>query len=418
MPDVAAGRRVIVIGAGIVGVLCALRLRHDGFSVALIDPAPPGSGASSGNAGCLSPSSIVPLAGPGVWKAASRSLLGCDGPLALRLAYLPRAAPFLLRFARAGRPKARLRAAAALHALIKGATERWRTLAAAIGAGDLVRTEGSLVVYRDAASWRADAGSRALRSAFGVRFETLDGAGLQTIDPNLVAGLQAGLYFPDNGAVLDPKAFVGVAVAAFVGAGGELLARRATGFVIDAGRLCAVETNAGPMACDAAVLAAGAHSAALARALGHRLPLESERGYHLMLPAGGGPRLPTVDATRKIVATPMREGVRVSGIVEFAGLAAAPDWRRASSLAMPAASLFPGLAGAEPKSRWMGHRPSLPDSLPIIDRARASPDAILAFGHGHLGVTAAPMTAELVAALVADRPPAIDLSPYSARRFG
>ncbi|MFI4948019.1 MAG: NAD(P)/FAD-dependent oxidoreductase, partial [Alphaproteobacteria bacterium] len=201
----------------------------------------------------------------------------------------------------------------------------------------------------------------------------------------------------------------------------ELVAARALGFRLDGRRLVAIRTDAGELAADAAVVCAGAHSRSLAAALGDRVPLETERGYHLMIrDPEVMPHIPTADADGKFVATPMALGLRFAGTVELAGLAAPPDWRRARILLAQGRKMLPGLAASHPDERlsmWMGHRPSLPDSLPVIGPSRASPDVIYAFGHGHVGMTAAPMTGKIVADLVAGRAPPIDIAPFAAGRF-
>jgi D-amino-acid dehydrogenase len=182
-----------------------------------------------------------------------------------------------------------------------------------------------------------------------------------------------------------------------------------------------VQTSEGEVAADAAVIAAGAHSRPLAATVGDRVPLETERGYHLMLrDPPVMPRVPTTDADGKFVATPMAGGIRFAGTVELAGLQAAPDWRRARVLLTQGAKLYPGLGDAFAESRisvWMGHRPSLPDSLPVIGRSKHSPDVLHAFGHGHVGMTGGPYTGRIIADLVAGRPAPIDLTPFRPDRF-
>jgi len=195
----------------------------------------------------------------------------------------------------------------------------------------------------------------------------------------------------------------------------------AQGFRLEGRRLTAIATDTGELPADAAVVCAGAFSKPLAAALGDKVPLETERGYHLMIrDPEAMPRIPTADADGKFVATPMELGLRFAGTVELAGLAAPPDWRRAHILLEQGRRMLPGLAAAHPEERisvWMGHRPSLPDSLPVLGPSRATPDVIYAFGHGHVGMTAAPMTGKIIADLVAGRPPSIDIAPFAAGRF-
>src|SRR5262249_19493297 len=203
---------------------------------------------------------------------------------------------------------------------------------------------------------------------------------------------------------------------AFCRRGGRIERTRALGFEFDGARLTGVRTENGTMSAGAAVVAAGIWSKPLAESLGDAIPLETERGYHLMIrDPETAPRIPVAEAEGKFVATPMELGLRLAGTVELAGLAAPPNWERATVLLRPARRMFPALAETFPEerlSRWMGHRPSLPDSLPVIGPSRRSPDVVYAFGHGHIGMASAPMTGKVVAELVSGAPPSIDVTPF------
>jgi glycine/D-amino acid oxidase-like deaminating enzyme len=226
----------------------------------------------------------------------------------------------------------------------------------------------------------------------------------------------------ENGHTSNPLALVQRLVEHFLRSGGELKHTRAHGFRLDGQRLAAIETDSGDLAADAAVVCAGAYSKPLAAALGDKVPLETERGYHLMIrDPEVMPRIPTADADGKFVATPMDTGLRFAGTVELAGLDAPPDWRRSQILLTQGRKMLPGLAADHAEERvsvWMGHRPAMPDSLPVIGPSQASPDVIYAFGHGHVGMTAAPMTGRIVADLLSGRPAPIDIAPFAASRFG
>jgi D-amino-acid dehydrogenase len=245
---------------------------------------------------------------------------------------------------------------------------------------------------------------------------------LRQLEPALSREYVHGLLVRENGHTSNPFALVSALVAHFRQQGGEIVRARALGFRLDGRRLVAIRTDSGELPADAAIICAGAHSKPLAAALGDRVPLETERGYHLMLrDPEAMPRIPTADADGKFVATPMDTGLRFAGTVELAGLDAPPDWRRARILLEQGRRMLPGLAAGHAEERisiWMGHRPSLPDSLPMLGPSRASPDVIYAFGHGHIGMTAAPMTGKVVADLVAGRPASIDVAPFAPGRFG
>lgn len=432
-PDPTADSKghVVVIGAGAVGVACALEALRAGRPVTLLDPQTPGGpqAASYGNAGWLSSHSIIPPAGPGVWKQIPGYLLDPRGPLALRWPYLPRALPWLWRYVRSGRTPARVaRAAHALRALLRDAPALHAELARQAGAGHLIEQRGLLHVYPARADFEADALGWQLRRQEGVAFDTLDAQALRAQEPDLCARYQFGVRVPEAGHCRHPGAYVSALAAHAQAQGARLATARATGLRLQGGRLLAVETDQGDIACQAAVLAAGAWSAGLAAQAGDRVCLDAERGYHVMLDvqagpgqaAPVGPRTPTMVMDRKLIVHQMAHGLRVAGQVEIAGLEAAPDWRRADILREHVFDLFPALPRAALELgavAWMGRRPSTPDGLPCIGRAAACRDVIHAYGHGHVGLGASARTARVVAQLLAGQAPEIDLAPFSPQRW-
>ncbi len=413
---------VVVIGAGIVGLACATYLQRDGRQVVIVDPAGPGEGASYGNAGGLNGSSIVPVAMPGVLAKVPHWLLDPEGPLSIRLNYLPRLLPWLYRFVRAGRPELVRAQARALRSLLAPTVDMHRELAASVGAGDLIQRSGLLVVYRGEAGFAADAQAMRLRADNGVKIEELSRDELRQIEPALSPIYTRARFISENGYVRNPLRLSRSLADFLIANGGEIRRERAEGFAFADGKVEAVLTSTGRIPAAAVVLAAGAHAKPLAARLGEKVPLDTERGYHAMIKSPEvAPRLPIMDAEAKFVATPMEEGLRMAGTVEFAGLEAPPDWRRARVLLRHGQAMFPGLPRAIPEDRiavWMGFRPSMPDSLPVIGPTRRYPNAFLAFGHGHVGLIGAPMTGRTIVDLLAGRPPAIDLAPFSAARFG
>jgi D-amino-acid dehydrogenase len=413
--------QVVVIGAGIVGLCCAIYLQRDGRKVVVLDPGGPGEGASYGNAGGLNGSSIVPVAMPGVLAKVPHWLLDPEGPLSIRLRYLPQLLPWLYRFVRAGRPELVRQQARALRGLLAPTVDMHRELAASVGAADLIQRSGLLIVYRSDASFAADAEANRLRADNGVKIDELNQDELRQIEPTLSPAYTRARFISENGYVRNPLRLSRALAETLVANGGEIRRERAEGFAFADGKVEAVLTSTGPIPAAAVVLAAGAHSKPLAAQLGETVPLDTERGYHAMIKAPEvAPRLPIMDAEAKFVATPMEQGLRMAGTVEFAGLEAPPDWRRARVLLRHGQSMFPGLPRSVAEDRvalWMGFRPSMPDSLPVIGPTRRYPNAFLAFGHGHVGLIGAPMTGRAIADLVAGRPPAIDLAPFGAARF-
>jgi D-amino-acid dehydrogenase len=414
-------RRIGVIGAGMVGVCAALWLQRDGHRVFLVEPGNPGEGASFGNAGCFNGSSVTPMAMPGVIKNVPRWLMDPLGPLALRWSYLPSILPYLVRFVRSATPEKVRAQAKAMRPLVGPTVPLVRELAKMAGADDIVHQRGHLYVYRSAESLAKDGFAWALRRENGVEIDEFDADELRQLEPTLSRDYVRGILVRENGHTSNPLGLVTKLFEQFRRQGGEIVTARALGFRLDGRRLAAIATDQGDLAADAAVVCAGAYSKPLAAALGDRVPLETERGYHLMIrDPEVMPRIPTADADGKFVATPMDTGLRFAGTVELAGLDAPADWRRAQILLAQGRKMLPGLAAEHAEERisvWMGHRPAMPDSLPAIGPSHASPDVIYAFGHGHVGMTAAPMTGKVVADLIAGRPASIDIAPFAAARF-
>src|SRR5271168_3307684 len=358
MPPIGA-RRVGVIGAGMVGVCAASWLQRDGHSVFLIERDEPGHGASFGNAGCFNGSSVTPVAMPGVVWNVPGWLFDPLAPLALRWSYLPALAPWLLRFIRAGTPEKARAAARALRPLVGPTLEALQPLVSAAGAEDLVHRLGHLYVYRSAESLGKDHLAWELRRENGVEIDEFDADELRQLEPTLSRDYVHGILVRENGHTSNPLVLVQRLLDHFLRSGGELEHARALGFRLDGSRLAAIRTDQGELAADAAIVCAGAWSKPLAKALGDHIPLETERGYHLMIRDPEiMPRIPTADADGKFVATPMETGLRLAGTVELAGLAAPPDWRRARILLEQGRKMLPGLAphhSDERISLWMGH---------------------------------------------------------------
>jgi D-amino-acid dehydrogenase len=411
------GQRVVVIGAGVVGLACASHLQMQGHDVTLVDPLPPGEYCSFGNAGCFSRCSCVPLGLPGTWKHVPGWLLDPAGPLFIPLRYGLAIAPWLWQFQRAS-ARARVdRIADALHALLTVTLDKWRPLAARAGVPELVVQQGYAFAYESAAAFAADAPGREIRRAHGVRIEVLTGPDITAFDAALSSRLTHLVLLPEQGHCPNPLRLSRALAHRLRAGGARFVERRASGFDLVDGRVVRVRTEGDALAADAVVVAAGAHSRELSSQLGGDVPLETERGYHVMVAAPTAvPRIPVASGEGKYFVTPMEGGLRIAGTVELAGLRAPPDYRRADALLAKAQRLLPGLEPGQ-HERWMGHRPSLPDSMPVIGRAPRASNAYLAFGHGHVGLTAAAPTGEIVADLVAGRTPFMNVAPFAAERF-
>jgi len=408
---------VTVIGAGVVGCCCALHLLRDGWKVTIVDPEAPGTQTSYGNAGAISPQSINPMAGPGVLKQIPGWLADPLGPLALRWGYLPKALPWLLKFVAAGTPariKAQSDALADLHRPVIDAHEELAELARV---RDLIHRQGALTVYETDANFAADAAGRQRMRDKGHVIEELGPEEIAQLEPGLAPIFKHATWAPNSGHTVNPGRLTEAYGATARSMGAEIVAARVVGidWKADGGGMLSTDRGARPF--DRIVVAAGAWSARLSRMLGDPFPLESERGYHMMLPKPGfTTRRPVSFNERRFMTTTMEKGLRLAGTVEFAGLEAPPTWGRADKLLRHAAEVFRevDVAGAE---RWMGQRPATPDSLPVISASPKRKGVYYAFGHGHLGLTAGAITGRHIASLVAGRTPDIDLKPFRIDRF-
>lgn len=415
-------RHIVVIGAGIIGSCTAHALLDQGHRVTLLEPLTPGGtqAASYGNGAFISPASIIPMSVPGLWRNVPGYLCDPLGPLTIRWQHLARLTPWLIRFVLAGRTKTKLRRTAAiLSSLLHDAPSRHSALAAQIGQEDLIRHQGLLYAYPDRASFDRDALSWAVRRENGLSWQEIEGADLRSFEPALSPHYSFGIHVKSGAHCMDPGGWTNALAQAAQVRGAQLHQAQATGFRREGQDLRAVLTTKGEIPCDAAVVAAGIHSGPLAAALGDKIPMTSERGYHVELPgATGGPSTPTLPSDGKMGNTPLSAGLRASGQVELASVSAAPDWRRAEVLLNNLKKAWPALQYDPARlRRWMGHRPSPADGLPVIGPAKTCPSVIYAFGHGHTGLAAGPMTGALVAALVTRSAPPIDPSPFSSERF-
>lgn len=407
--------RVAVVGAGIVGVCCALHLQRAGHETTLIDPRAPGTATSFGNAGGIVTGSVVPNSTPGLRREIPRMLFDRDSPVRLRWSYLPRLAPWLLRFLREGSDARVRQIARALQPLVSRAYEAHREMIALTGGDGIVRPVGWLKVYETEAGFAATAYDREIMAANNVRFDVLNPDEIHQLEPALARRFVKGLLQPDSAFVSAPYRLTQAYVAHFVRLGGTILPDRVRG-VRPTDRGVELDCERGFLIFDRVVIAAGAWSKELAGQLGDHVLLETERGYHLNIDAPTELRRPVVFGEKGFVLAPMQDGVRLTSGVELAGLDAPPDFSRIRRLLPHAQQMLPGLSDKVTR-QWMGYRPSTPDSLPVIGASPQTSRVFYAFGHQHLGLTLSAITGRLVTALVDGVAPEVDLTPYRVGRF-
>lgn len=408
---------VIVVGAGVVGLSAALALQARGRTVTVLDREGPAAGASAGNAGAFAFTDILPLASPGILRKAPKWLLDPLGPLSVPPAYALRIAPWMYRFWRACAPSrvaASTRAQTALMDLSKAELEPFL---AAAGLLPMLRKEGNLQVYETEAEFRASLPGWQARADHGIDFRHMDPEEMAEVQPGLSPRFIRGTFTPGWFSITDPRDYTLALAERLRAQGGELTRGEVVAIAPDGAGVTLTLAGGQTRRAAQIVLAAGAHSHLLARDLGERIPLETERGYNTTLPGDAFDlRTQVTFGGHGFVITRLASGIRVGGAVELGGLDLPPNFRRSEAMLKKAQSFLPGLRPTG-GVQWMGFRPSLPDSLPAIGKARASSRVVYAFGHGHLGLTQSAGTARLVADLVTGTAPAIDMTPFSPQRF-
>jgi glycine/D-amino acid oxidase-like deaminating enzyme len=409
--------KTIIIGAGVIGAATALALQEDGHTVSLIDRDAPCSGASFGNAGAIVNGSCAPTAMPGVMFDAVRMMLRTDSPVSIRPAYMHRILPWLLRFVLQSRTSNVDRNARHLYALTRYAGASWRRLTGRTELSSLIRETGWLKVYESEETFAATAYARALLDKMGSRYDVLNAAEILELEPELAPIYKRGIYQRGSMSIINPGRLVSAMVELFTRRGG-VYQQFAVDRIITRENGIQLEGQSGQLVADKVVVAAGAWSRTLAMQLGDNIPLETERGYHLMLPESTRVLLkrPVVNEESSFVLSPMETGLRMTAQVEFAGLDIAADYSRIRSLLPRAKRMLPKMDIQE-ESVWMGFRPSLPDSLPVLGYSSKSREVLYAFGHQHLGMTLGAISGEIIADLFANRTPRVDISPYRPDRF-
>lgn len=408
---------VVVIGAGIIGISIALELQKAGLKVKVIDRKGVAGEASAANAGAYAFADIVPLATPGIMGKAPKWLLDPLGPLSIPPAYALKIVPWMARFWRASwrdRFHGALGAQAQLNALSQEALERQII---DVDGEQLMQRKGQLQLFEGERDFRASLDVWELRRQHGLAFDFLK-------SPQAIADIQPGLhprfthagFTPDWINTVDPRSWTKHLAGSFQSRGGvieqyEIQALEQS----DAG--ITLKTTSSEMRVGHVIVAAGAWSHHLAQTLSDHFPLETERGYNTTLPAGAFDlRTHLTFGAHGFVVSPINGGVRVGGAVELGGLDLPPNFQRANVMLQKAKQFLPNLK-TEGGERWMGFRPSMPDSLPVIGRSPRAAGVFYAFGHGHLGLTQSAATAELVSGMVAGTAPSLPIAPYAPSRF-
>ena len=408
---------IVVIGAGVVGLSAAIAAQARGLSVTVLDREGPAAGASAGNAGAFAFTDILPLASPGILKKAPKWLLDPLGPLSVPPSYALRIAPWMFRFWRACSASRVAHSTAAQTALMDLSRAELEPFLGETGTVAMLRKDGNLQVYESKDELDASLPGWEARARHGIEFRHMDAAEMAEIQPGLAARFTHGTFTPGWYSIADPKLYTLALADHFRARGGIIERAEVSGLTPVEGGVEIATIDGRTRRVAHVVLAAGAFSHRIARTLGESIPLETERGYNTTLPPDAFDlRMQVTFGGHGFVVTRLSTGIRVGGAVELGGLELPPNFRRSQAMLEKARQFLPGLK-PEGGVQWMGFRPSLPDSLPAIGRARATERVVYAFGHGHLGLTQSAGTARLIAELLTDRKTAIDISAFSPQRF-
>ncbi|HWA39242.1 MAG TPA: FAD-dependent oxidoreductase [Burkholderiales bacterium] len=413
-------KHVAVVGAGIVGACSAAWLQKKGMTVTLLERDAPGEATSFGNAGSLSPTAVTPVAVPGMIRQIPGWLTDPLGPLRVDPAYLFKALPWLLRFLKLANREDMQRCAGALRPLLAPVFDAYEPIVRRAEAQELIRREGIVYVYDSEAAFLAAKPAEDDRRRLGAVLEDLTRAEIERFAPELAPEFRWGTFAPENGFTINPHRLTQMLATSVAEHGGTHLKAevldlmpRPDGVTLKLRR----DGQSDELAADAVLVCAGAWSHFLAAKVGDKVPLETQRGYHVTVAEAGLSVNRMVNwVTRRVFTTPMEVGMRFAGTVEIAGLDAPPNWERADRLLELGRKMYPAMNTAK-ISRWMGHRPCLPDSLPVIGPSPRAKNVFYAFGHGHIGMCSASGTARSIAELIAGEVPQVDLSPFRADRF-
>ena len=407
-----------VIGAGIVGLSSALYLQREGHRVQIIDYRQPGSATSFGNAGAIVTSAIEPTSTPGVLREIPRYLFDSTSAVRVKWSYLPRIAPWLLRFLLESRQSRVRHAATALKPLLAQAYAAHLELAGLAGTSDLLRPTGWLKLFRTERGFAATALQRRLMDMHAIRYDVLEPDEIHQLEPHLARIFVKGLYHGESASIKLPKRLLEGYARAFLQSGGQFIQEQVQSLHRFENDRMALRCDLGMRVYDEVVIATGAWSKRFCSMIGDKVVLDTERGYHLNIEPGeaGEIRRPLCFPEDSFVIAPMEDGIRLTSGEELAGLDAEPDFSRIRRLLPKAREALPGLSGRITRE-WMGRRPSTPDSLPVIGRSPKVPQVIYAFGHHHLGMTLGPVTGRIVAQIVRGETLSFDLSPYAIDRF-
>ena len=396
--------KIIVAGAGIIGICCALYLSRKGYQVTLIDRRQPAEEASYGNAGIICNSGIAPLASPEILKHLPYLITNRHPQFRLHWPHAISLLPWIYRFIRHCNPHSKQHCIEALSYLLANTVSDHLELLRQIGAEKYYSDTGWLRLYRTAAQFQKTKDERHQYRAHGIRFQVLSGDQVRELEPALTRRYSDAIWLDGTPSVTNPGQVCKAYAAHFLAHGGRFIQSRLDRLrKMDKG--WAVDAGGRRLPCDQVVVALGASAPTLLRTVGVKPSLACERGYHLLYRPAPGVSLnrPIIDVQYGFAITPMEPGIRVTSGTNLAARHAPPTPIQINVLREEIENTLP-LGRQLLDTPWMGERPSTPDSLPIIGPTPSLPGLWQAFGHGHLGLTLGPTTGKLIADSIAGKP--------------
>ena len=410
-------KTIIVIGAGIVGVSTAIWLQRSGFKVTIIDQKGPATGASHGNAGILAASSIIPVPNPSLIKKLPFYLLSKDSPVFFKMSYLPKMFPFLISYLSKSNLREVNKYAERMTPLIFDTVCQHKSLAKGTGAEKFISYQDYCFGYETEKNFLNDKKVWKLRQKHGLPFEVVNGNEFSNFDPFYKDLFDVIVKCKNHGKINDPGLYVKTLCDHFLSQGGELIISKVNDISSKNLNDAIVKIESDSLIANKIVVATGAWSKKILKKFKIKMPLESERGYHVeYVEPNFYPKVPMMLTSKKFVITPMDGRIRVAGLVEFAGLKALKRKPPLNLLKNKIKVLFPNLKCKE-KIEWLGHRPALVDSLPMLGYLDKNKQILVAFGHQHLGLTAGAKTGRIVSDLIIGNDIKLKISNYRPNRF-
>ena len=407
--------KVLVVGAGITGVSIGVNLKRYGIEVTLVDRVLPGDAkqTSYGNAGMIARAAIVPVSMPGLLKKIPKMLFDSQSPLFVKWGYIPKLLPWLIPFLKSASNDKLVQIVGALDSLTNDSVEQHVNLSHGTGAEKFLQKGCFGFLYPDEKAFVDDELGRRLKSSYGYHYTKFTGTDIGKLDPNISKRYSRAAVFDNHAWITDPSKYLEALFEHYRSLGGKFVRSE----VIDVNNQSVTFKNGDIMTADKIVIATGAWSNSLARKLKFNSKIESERGYHVFFKGANMiPPFPLMISDGKFIATPMEGGLRCAGVVEFGGLKAAPSIAPINLIRQKIRDVYPNLEFEEEKT-WMGHRPSTPDSLPLIGPVDGYADVICAFGAQHIGLTVGPKIGSLVSDLILGRRTNFNLNPFRTNRF-